>query len=153
MKSPHFDIYTDGGARPNPGTGAYAFNIIKDGEPFFTGGNSVGYTTNNKMELLACTVALLKIQSISDRYVDFTVTIHTDSKYVKNGITEWIKKWKANSWKTATKSDVKNQAEWKLLDSANNQIRPKWAWVKGHSDVKGNIIADAFCTLLIDHHD
>ena len=97
-------------------------------------------TTNNRMELLAAIMALKKIKINSD------VTIFTDSIYVKNGITEWMVKWKKNGWKNANKKPVKNKDLWTKLDSLCEKNNVSWKWVKGHSSNKYNNLADELAT-------
>ena len=124
-------IYTDGSCLINPGNGGWAAIIIVDGKKTFIKGSKKN-TTNNQMELLAPIEALKKIPKGSN------VQIFTDSKYVKQGITEWIKNWKNNKWKTASKQNVKNVDLWKELDNLSSNFDIKWTWVKGHSDVAYN---------------
>ena len=122
------DVYTDGACLGNPGPGGWAF-IIKHGsgktEKFH---GSENYTTNNKMELTAAIKALIHINKKTK------INIYTDSKYLKDGITIWINKWKVNGWKTSNKKDVKNLDLWKLLEEKIKVHEIKWFWVKGHSD-------------------
>ncbi len=125
-------IYTDGSCLGNPGNGGWAAIIIED-EKITRIKGSKKDTTNNQMELLAPIKALKKIPKGSN------VQIFTDSKYVKSGITEWIKNWKKNGWKTASKQPVKNKDLWTELDQMTNEFQIKWSWVKGHStDVLNN---------------
>lgn len=88
-------------------------------------------TTNNKMELTACIEALASITR------SIEIEIHTDSQYVKKGITEWIFNWKKNGWKTASKQPVKNAELWERLDELNAKLKPQWKWVKAHN---GNVL-------------
>ena len=102
-------------------------------------------TTNNQMELTAVIKAL-------DFFSESTeIEIFTDSKYVMDGITEYIKKWKVNGWKTASKKPVKNSDLWKQLDALNAQHSVRWNWVKGHSGHRENDIADELANLGIDN--
>ena len=120
------DIYTDGACMGNPGPGGWAF-IIKYGNgetKAFSG--SAKYTTNNKMEL---TAAIKAIKYFKKKII---INIYTDSKYLKDGITIWIKKWKLNGWKTSNKKKVKNSDLWKLLEKKIHNHEVHWAWVKGH---------------------
>ena len=98
----------------------------------FRSSGSEENTTNNRMELKAPIEALKKISNESK------IEVFTDSKYVKQGITEWIKNWKNNNWKTASKQNVKNVDLWKELDNLSSNFDIKWTWVKGHSDVAYN---------------
>ena len=119
-------IYTDGSCIGNPGKGGWAAIIIIDGEKKIITGKKDN-TTNNQMELLATIKALQEISRKSE------IEIFTDSKYVKNGITEWILNWKKNGWKTAAKKEVLNKALWLILDEETEKHNVKWSWVKAHS--------------------
>ena len=119
-------IYTDGSCIGNPGKGGWAAIIIIDGEKKIITGKKDN-TTNNQMELLATIKALQEIPRESE------IEIFTDSKYVKNGITEWILNWKKNGWKTAAKKEVLNKALWLTLDEETEKHSVKWSWVKAHS--------------------
>ena len=123
-------IYTDGSCLTNPGNGGWAAIINQDGEINRMSGSEKN-TTNNRMELLAPINALKKIKG------NTKIEIYTDSKYVKLGITEWIKKWVNNNWQTSKKEDVKNKDLWVELYSLNESLDIKWNWVKAHS---GNTI-------------
>ena len=114
-------IYTDGSCLNNPGNGGWAAIIIKNDEITEISGNEKN-TTNNRMELLAPISALNKIRDELD------IEIYTDSKYVKQGITEWIYNWKSNGWKTSKKEDVKNKDLWTQLDILNNSLNIQWKW-------------------------
>ena len=118
-------IYTDGSCLSNPGNGGWAAIIIKDDKITEISGNEKN-TTNNRMELLAPISALSKIEDKEN------IEIYTDSKYVKQGITEWINNWKSNGWKTSKKEDVKNKDLWTQLDELNNSLDVQWNWVKAH---------------------
>lgn len=123
-------VYTDGGCIGNPGKGAWAF-IVVDGQEECEGTGGEPMTTNNKMELQAVIQALekLKLEGKTGR----SVTIHTDSQYVKNGINEWIHTWEKNGWKTAAKEPVKNKELWQALQVLQKALNPQWKWVKGHA--------------------
>ena len=128
-------IYTDGACSGNPGKGGWAAIILEDSnQSSISGGES--NTTNNRMELMAPIMALKKIKRKSD------ITIYTDSKYVKDGITDWIKSWKLNNWKSSNKKPVKNKDLWVKLDNACQKHRISWKWVKAHSDNKYNNLVD-----------
>lgn len=101
-------------------------------------------TTNNRMELKAAIEALKALKGPS------TVVLHTDSKYVMDGINEWMPNWKKRGWKTAAKKPVKNQDLWCELDEAIARHEIKWKWVRGHTGVDGNEEADALANLGID---
>jgi len=128
-------IYTDGACKGNPGPGGWGvFMQCKKNEKELCGGE--GSTTNNRMELMAAIVALETLTKAS------AVTLHTDSKYVLQGITEWMINWKKRGWKTAAKKPVKNEDLWRRLDAAIERHDIKWVWVKGHSGNAGNERAD-----------
>ena len=119
-------IYTDGSCLTNPGDGGWAAIINIDGEIKKISGNEKN-TTNNRMELMAPINALKYINS------EDQIEIFTDSKYVKNGITEWINTWVLNNWKTSNKEDVKNKDLWIELYKLNQSLNIKWNWVKAHA--------------------
>jgi len=130
------DIWTDGACSGNPGPGGWgAILRYGDTEKELSGGEAA--TTNNRMELMAAIEALNALKRPT------TVRLHTDSKYVMDGVTKWIHGWKRNGWKTADKKPVKNEDLWKLLDAANERHDVTWKWVKGHSDDVMNDRADA----------
>ena len=120
-------IYTDGSCIGNLGKGGWAAIIFKNNEKKILKG-SKDLTTNNQMELTATIKALENI-STKDK-----IQIYTDSKYVKQGITEWITKWKINGWKTSKKEEVKNKDLWLELDNLTSKNSIEWVWVKAHSD-------------------
>ena len=131
-----FKVYTDGACSGNPGKGGWAAIILdSDLNQSNISGNESN-TTNNRMELLAAIMALKKIKKKSD------ITIFTDSKYVKDGITDWIKKWKLNSWKSSNKKPVKNKDLWIKLDNSCLKHKVIWKWVKAHAGNKYNNLAD-----------
>ena len=130
-----FKIYTDGACSGNPGKGGWAA-IILDGKNQSNISGSESKTTNNRMELMAPIMALKKIRKESE------ITIYTDSKYVKDGITEWIKKWKLNNWKNSNKKSVKNKDLWIKLDTSCQKHKVKWKWVKAHAGNKLNNLVD-----------
>ena len=120
-------IYTDGSCIGNPGKGGWAAIIFKNNEKKILKG-SKDLTTNNQMELTA-TIKALEYISTKDK-----IQIYTDSKYVKQGITEWITKWKINGWKTSKKEEVKNKDLWLELDNLTSKNSIEWVWGKAHSD-------------------
>jgi ribonuclease HI len=137
-------IYTDGGCRGNPGIGGWGVWLrYKDHDKKLKG--SELNTTNNKMELTASIRALQTLKSN-----DITVDLYTDSKYVIQGINEWIDAWKAKDWKTTNKKPVKNVDLWKQLDTLNQKFSVDWYWVKGHSDDPGNDMADRLANEAMD---
>ena len=119
-------IYTDGSCISNPGNGGWAAIININGKIKKISGNEKN-TTNNRMELMAPINALKNINSKDP------IEIFTDSKYVKNGITEWINTWVLNNWKTSKKEDVKNKDLWLELHKLNQSLSVKWNWVKAHA--------------------
>ena len=119
-------IYTDGSCLSNPGDGGWAAIINIDGEFKKISGYEKN-TTNNRMELMA------PIKALKDMSSKDVIEIFTDSKYVKNGITEWINTWVLNNWKTSNKEDVKNKDLWIQLYKLNQSLNVKWNWVKAHA--------------------
>ena len=131
------EIYTDGACSGNPGPGGWGAVLTYDGrERELYGGEAAG-TTNNRMELMAAIQALESLTRPS------TVRLHTDSSYVRNGITSWLNSWKRNGWRTAAKQPVKNEDLWRRLDAAAAKHEVHWLWVKGHAGNPGNERADA----------
>ena len=133
-------IYTDGACSGNPGKGGWAAIILDDSNQSNISG-SVSNTTNNRMELMAAIMALKKIKKESE------ILIYTDSKYVKDGITEWIKKWKLNNWRSSNKKPVKNKDLWIILDNSCQKHKISWKWVKGHAGNKYNDLVDKMAVL------
>ncbi len=130
------EIWTDGACSGNPGPGGWGVLIRAGGEEKELFGGEAG-TTNNRMELMAAITALESQPKGSK------VILHTDSTYVKDGLTKWIIGWKRNGWKTADKKPVKNQDLWQRLDAAAGSHKVDWRWVKGHSGHAENDRADA----------
>ncbi|WP_339339084.1 ribonuclease HI [uncultured Oceanicoccus sp.] len=132
------EIFTDGACRGNPGPGGWGVLIRLTGdratEKSLCGGAK--NTTNNKMELQAAIEGLKALKEPCD------VTLYTDSKYVLQGVTEWLAGWKAKGWKTAAKKPVKNIEYWQALDQQIARHSINWQWVKGHSGHRENDIAD-----------
>lgn len=137
------EIFTDGACRGNPGPGGWGA-ILRYGkkELEILGGEQP--TTNNRMELMAAIEALRALKKSSD------VILTTDSQYVRKGITEWIKNWRKNNWKTAQKKPVKNADLWQQLDELANSHNIDWRWVKGHSGHPDNERADELANQAID---
>ena len=136
-------IFTDGACSGNPGKGGWgAVLLYQDSEKHLSGSEKL--TTNNKMELKATIEALKSLKH------PCKIKLYTDSKYVKNGITEWIINWKKNGWKNASKKPVKNSELWIELDKMTNHHEVSWFWVKGHSNHRENDIADALANKGID---
>ena len=134
-------IYTDGACSGNPGRGGWAAIILDEKTNQSSISGSENNTTNNRMELTAAIMALDKVKKKSE------ITIYTDSKYVKDGITEWIKKWKLNNWKNSYKKPVKNKDLWVKLDNSCQKHIISWKWVKAHSENKYNNLVDALAVL------
>jgi ribonuclease HI len=136
-------IYTDGACRGNPGPGGWGALIKFDSmeKEIFGGKND---TTNNQMEILAA------IEGLAALTEPCSVELFTDSKYVMDGITQWIKNWKKNNWKTAAKKEVKNKELWQKLDHLISKHQVQWHWVKGHSGDAGNEAADLLANKGID---
>ena len=133
-------IYTDGACKGNPGPGGWgAILNYKGTVKELYGGDAE--TTNNRMELMAA------IQALETLTKPCSVQLNTDSKYVMQGITEWINNWKKRGWKTASKAPVKNEDLWRRLDAAIQRHNIEWFWVKGHSGHKENARADALANL------
>ena len=129
------EIWTDGACSGNPGPGGWgALLRFGEHEKELYGGERE--TTNNRMELMAAIEALNALKRSSE------VILHTDSTYVKDGLTKWIFGWKKNGWKTAAKKPVKNKDLWQALDEANQRHQVEWRWVKGHDGDEGNERAD-----------
>ena len=138
-----YKIYTDGACSGNPGPGGWGAVILDQDEKQKNISGSEKNTTNNRMELLAAIMSLKKIKTNSE------VVIFTDSIYVKNGITEWMKNWKKNGWKNSSKKPVKNKDLWEKLDKLCEANSVSWKWVKGHSTNEFNNLADELATKAI----
>lgn len=121
------EIFTDGACSGNPGTGGWGVILRhKDIEKELSGG--AADTTNNRMELTAVIEALKALKTVCN------ITLYTDSKYVMNGINEWLPNWKRNNWKTSNKkNDVKNVDLWTKLDELIKPHEIRWVWIKGHN--------------------
>ncbi|BBJ24621.1 ribonuclease HI [Candidatus Nitrotoga sp. AM1P] len=129
------EIYTDGACKGNPGVGGWgALLQIMGKERELCGGEA--HTTNNRMELLAAIRALEALKR------PCRVVLHTDSKYVQQGISIWVHNWKQRGWKTADKKPVKNEDLWRTLDELANKHHVQWVWIKGHAGHDGNERAD-----------
>ncbi len=136
-------LYTDGACRGNPGPGGWgAYLLYGDARKKLRGAEAE--TTNNRMELSAVIYGLRALKR------PCRVELNTDSKYVLQGITEWLPGWKKNGWKTAAKKPVKNSELWQQLDAEAERHQIDWHWVKGHSGVPGNEIADQLANQAID---
>ncbi|MEQ8822603.1 MAG: ribonuclease HI [Sumerlaeia bacterium] len=138
-------INTDGGSQPNPGVGAWAA-VLRYGEHTKELSGGELYTTNNRMELMAAIEALSTLKRRSE------VELHTDSQYVKNGITTWIAGWKRNNWKRMERGKpkpVKNEDLWRRLDELCTKHDVDWAWVRGHAGHTDNERCDELCNEVI----
>jgi ribonuclease HI len=128
-------IWTDGACSGNPGPGGWGAVLRYGGyEKEIKGGEA--FTTNNRMELTAAIEALQSLNRACE------VRLHTDSQYLRGGVTSWMKGWKANGWRTAAKKPVKNEDLWRRLEEAAKQHEVEWLWVKGHADDELNARAD-----------
>ena len=136
MSKSRVDIWTDGACSGNPGPGGWGA-LLKSSDKSKELYGSDADTTNNRMELTAAIEALNALKKASQ------VRLHTDSTYVKDGLTKWIHSWKRNGWKTASKKPVKNKDLWQALDAACERHEIEWIWVKGHAGDPGNEKADA----------
>jgi ribonuclease HI len=137
------DIFTDGACRGNPGPGGWGVLLRSNNREKELCGGQLD-TTNNQMELLAAIKALESLNEPCE------VNLYTDSKYVKQGITEWIMKWKVNGFKNSKKKPVANAELWRRLDALANQHQVNWQWVKGHAGHLENERADALANKGLD---
>ncbi len=133
--TPEVTIFTDGACSGNPGPGGWGA-LLRYGavEKELSGGEAA--TTNNRMELMAA------IQALEALKKPCQVELHTDSQYLRTGITEWLAGWKARGWRTAAKAPVKNEDLWRRLDEARLRHQVDWRWVKGHAGHPMNERAD-----------
>ncbi len=133
------EIWTDGGCKPNPGPGGWAAIMrFKGVEKELTGGAAA--TTNNRMEMTAAAAALEALKKPSK------VVIHTDSEYVKNGITRWMTGWVRKNWRSSTGDPVKNMDLWRRILDAEKPHKVEWKWVRGHAGNTMNERADRLAT-------
>ena len=135
MSDDWVEIYTDGACKGNPGPGGWGALLIYKGVKRELWGGEPD-TTNNRMELMA---AIMALESLTE---PCHIVLHTDSQYVRQGITEWMRGWKARGWMTADKKPVKNAELWQRLDAARLRHDVKWRWVKGHAGHELNERAD-----------
>jgi ribonuclease HI len=138
-EKPHVTIYSDGGCKPNPGKGGWAA-VLLFGEHQKDLKGAEWDTTNNRMELTAAIEALETLNRACQ------VTIHTDSEYLKNGITRWMKGWVRNGWRTSSREPVKNEDLWRRLYAATQEHEVRWRWVKGHDGNRWNEYVDQLAT-------
>lgn len=137
------EIYTDGACSGNPGPGGWGAILRWNGhEKELSGGE--GETTNNRMEMMAVIKGLEALKGD-----DKKITLYTDSKYVKQGVEEWLEGWKAKNWKTASKKPVKNQDLWEQIDSLISRFDVEFIWVKGHSGHEFNERVDKLAVAAI----
>ena len=138
-------VYTDGACRGNPGPGGWGVYIqLNDEVKDLYGGNPE--TTNNQMEMQAALEALKYLEDKNE-----VIELYTDSNYLRQGITEWIHKWKLNNWRTAAKKPVANRDLWIEISDLNEKMNVKWNWVKGHAGDPGNERADQLANLGADN--
>ncbi len=130
------DIYTDGACSRNPGPGGWGVVLRYGTQEKELYGGEAAETTNNRMELMAA------IQALECLNRPIAVRLHTDSTYVRDGITKWVAGWKRNGWKTSARQPVKNVDLWQRLDAATNRHQVDWHWVKGHAGHPENERAD-----------
>jgi len=135
----NIEAYTDGGCHGNPGPGAWAF--VVQAREYAERSGSEFETTNNRMELQAV-IELLRYVVRQDHDAR-AVNVHTDSQYVRNGITTWIRSWLRNGWKTSARKPVKNQDLWVRLHELDQIVHPEWIWVRGHAGNPLNERCDA----------
>ncbi len=129
------ELFTDGACKGNPGPGGWGVLLrSEEGERELYGGEA--YTTNNRMELMAV------IQGLEALDQPMRVCVTTDSQYVRQGITQWMPRWKKNGWRTADRKPVKNQDLWKRLEQAASRHQIRWHWVRGHAGHVENERAD-----------
>jgi ribonuclease HI len=135
-RRPKVTVFTDGACSGNPGPGGWGAILVSGkAEKELSGGEAL--TTNNRMELMAAIAALEALKREAD------VELHTDSRYVLDGITKWITGWKRNGWKTSDRKPVKNGDLWERLDEARTRHHVDWRWVRGHNGHAMNERADA----------
>ena len=138
-------VYTDGACRGNPGPGGWGVYIqLNEEEKDLYGGNPE--TTNNQIEMQAALEALKYLKDKND-----VIELYTDSNYLRQGITEWIHKWKLNNWRTAAKKPVANRDLWIEISDLNEKMNVQWNWVKGHAGDPGNERADQLANLGADN--
>ena len=133
-------IYTDGACSGNPGPGGWGAVIFEENKKQISISGKEPMTTNNRMELLAPIMAIKGIKEKSE------ITVYTDSTYLKNGITDWIKKWEKNGWKSSSNQPIKNKDLWLELNNLCLKHKVSWNWVEGHSNNEFNNLADKLAT-------
>ena len=135
-----YTIYTDGACSGNPGPGGWGAVIFDENKKQINISGKETMTTNNRMELLAPIMAIKRIKEKSE------ITVYTDSTYLKNGITDWIKKWEKNGWKSSSNQPIKNKDLWLELNKLSFEHKVSWNWVEGHSNNEFNNLADKLAT-------
>ena len=135
-----YTIYTDGACSGNPGPGGWGAVIFDENKKQSNISGKEPITTNNRMELLAPIMAIKRIKEKSE------ITVYTDSTYLKNGITDWIKKWEKNGWKSSSNQPIKNKDLWLELNKLSSEHKVSWNWVEGHSNNEFNNLADKLAT-------
>jgi ribonuclease HI len=135
MNEEAIEIYTDGACKGNPGVGGWGALLRSAGNERELFGGEI-HTTNNRMELMGAIAALEALKRPCH------VVLHTDSKYVQQGISVWVHSWKLRGWKTADKKPVKNEDLWRRLDELASKHHIQWVWIKGHAGHDGNERAD-----------
>ena len=138
-----YTIYTDGACSGNPGPGGWGAVIFDENKKQSNISGKEPMTTNNRMELLAPIMAIKRIKEKSE------ITVYTDSTYLKNGITDWIKKWEKNGWKSSSNQPIKNKDLWLELNKLCSDHSVSWIWVEGHSNNEFNNLADKLATQAI----
>ncbi len=134
--APEVVIFTDGSCRGNPGPGGWAALLLARGQERTLSGGAA-HTTNNRMELIAA------IEALSVLKRPCHVELHTDSQYLRNGVTQWLDLWKARGWRTLSKGAVKNEDLWRRLDEVRGRHQIDWRWVKAHAGHPQNERVDA----------
>lgn len=139
----HVKVFTDGACRGNPGPGGWGV-LLRYGEHEKTLSGAELHTTNNRMELMAAIKGIMAITQTCK------IDLYTDSKYVQQGVTEWLPRWKKSGYRRADKKSVKNVDLWQALDQAISQHDISWHWIKGHSGHPENELVDALANIAID---
>lgn len=139
----HVDIFTDGACRGNPGPGGWGA-ILRFAEREREMRGAEPMTTNNRMEMMGAIAALTALRE------ECRVDLHTDSRYLCDGMSQWLANWKRRGWRTASKEPVKNEDLWRRLDALAGQHQIAWHWVKGHAGHPENERADALANAAID---
>ncbi len=147
MSAKKIIIYTDGAARGNPGRAGWGAVFLSDGKVFYELGGREKHATNNQMEL---TAAIEGLKYLKKHKIVVPVEIFADSKYVILGSTEWIHNWQKNNWRNAANKPVLNRELWEALHELNQEFKPKWHYVEGHSGDKYNDRVDEIATSFAD---